>query len=220
MSPAEIEQFNAKRRTVMPVQLTLEVQARIDAHLTLFEADQADVALEIYAKEKPYRGFFLARFRAIYDSPETAAALRRRGAPAENACRVEGETVESIQEAYGLLEPDFIAHCRKAFADYGWRDGSIPWMILCVDHSRGRRVSHLKVNAAYGTNEHKRRQERLAQIKQDWDLARQSEIERLRRCCEIMGEEIRELQGQLALERGLQRIAALPDGADAMRTID
>lgn len=220
MTPDEISRFNTKRRHLMPVQLTVEIQARIDSHLTLFDAERADVALEIYAEEKPYRGFFLARFRAIYDSPETAAALRRRGAPAENAPRMEGETIASIREAYDMLEPDFLQHCRRSFHDYGWREGTIPWMILCVDHSRGRRVSHYKVHSPFGSDDHTRRMERLAQIKADYDAARQTEIERLRRCTEIMEDEIRGLREQLALERGLQRVAALPDGADAMRALE
>lgn len=151
MDDTEMRKWNASRRELFDVELPAEVQARIDARIALLDYERAMKALAVYRAERPYKGFFIARFNWHYQTVPAASTDRAEGPAARPTQSNEIDSERHERAAYAQLPPKFIEDCREWFRDWGWAEGSRGWVILCLDAFAGKPVEQYKVNPLFGS---------------------------------------------------------------------
>ena len=187
MDDNEMRKFNASRRELFDVELPGEVQARIDARLAQLDYERAMKALAVYRAEKPYKGFYIARFNWHYNAVPAASTDRADG-PAARPKELNDYDAERAERAdYARIPAAFIADCRKWFEGWGWREGSRGWMLLCIDAHAGREVEHYRCFAPIGSAGWDR-ERRIKQYAEADDRARLlAHITRLQSLCIQLG---------------------------------
>lgn len=205
MDDNEMRKWNASRRELFDVELPAEVQARIDARIAQLDYERAMKALAVYRAEKPYKGFYVARFNYHYQivaSAETDRAASRPAALPQQLNDYDAERAERIE--YARIPDTFIADCRRWFEGWGWPEGSRGWMILCIDAYAGREVDQYRCHPPVGSGQWER-ERRIKAYADQMDRNRLlGQVTRLQSLCREAGvddERITET-GFSGLERG------------------
>lgn len=213
MDDNEMRKFNASRRELFDVELPDEVQARIDARLAQLDYERAMKALAVYRAEKPYKGFYLARFNWHYNAVP-AASTDRADRPAARPKELKDYDAERAERAdYARIPAAFIADCRKWFDGWGWREGTRGWMLLCIDAHAGREVEQYRCHAPIGSAGWDR-ERRIKAAAEAYDRQRlEAIICRMQARLNELGDDCASITGFT----GLGRIASVGRPGDAAR---
>lgn len=186
MDTAEMNRWHDRREALFPTKLPHSAISVINQQLPALEAERADRALVSYSKQKPYKGFYMLKYMVHYEragdgrKPFSGTdGAQRAAAPATNMDEAH-HAERREREAYGHLPPDFIAACRKKFADWGWPEGSRAWMLLCLEHYVGRDVEQYRVHPWFGSKEYDAAERRKAAAAAYQANQAQTLVERLR----------------------------------------
>lgn len=147
MTNEEIARFHAKRVELFPVHLPQRVVDAITGQLAARHYERAIAALERYADEKPFRGFYLARFNHHYDLATPSLPRRESGrstAPLPAAVNAGEDWRDSERKAFEAVPADYVAQCRVWFRDWPWPENSRAWRILVVDSYAGRDIDRFR----------------------------------------------------------------------------
>jgi hypothetical protein len=171
MDETQMRKWNASRRELFDVTLPEEVEAKIQRQLPALDYDRAMHALAVYRAEKPYKGFYLARFSWHYNTVPAASTDRAEGPAARPRQSNDYDAQASERREYAAIPASFIADCRQWFDGWGWPEGSRAWMLLCIDAFNGKPVDQYRCNAAFGSKEYDRA-ERIKQAAEAYDRQR------------------------------------------------
>lgn len=153
MDERQMQTWHEKREALFAVNLPASALTVINKALPKLEHDIAIEALEVYAKRKPYKGFYMIKYLAIYE--RVAQDHPRGGDRAPGSARPPAKTLpdfswrndqQAEREAYHRLPDPFLAECREKYAAYGWKVGSREWMILCLEAYAGNDVERYRVH--------------------------------------------------------------------------
>lgn len=201
MDTVEMRKWNAARRDLFDVELPENVERAIEKQVAHLDYERAMEALETYRAERPYRGFYIARFNYHYNRlPERSAAsgtdpaAARRAAPPENTYNLDDERTERVR--YRDLPDEFVANCRTWFEGWGWPENSRGWRLLCLDAYAGKPVDqyrcHPRIGSA-GWERERRIQEYAAQLNHQRMLA---DLTRLQEACTNAGIDVETILGR------------------------
>ena len=150
MDANQLKLWKAKREQLFPVALSASVLETIDARVKSFDFAHAIEVLSMYREERPYRGFYIARYSFLYHSTISRTAPdreRRFEAPSQDI----GQEAEADRRRYASLSDEFLEACRNKYANWGWAEGSRQWQILCIDAHEGKDVSCYQCFPAFGS---------------------------------------------------------------------
>jgi hypothetical protein len=151
MDGTQFQLWQQRREQLFPVALPKAVQDEIRERVSRMDFDHAIHSLNMYREERPYRGFYIARFAFIYQTTrQTQDRDRRQEPPALPASDIH-QQAEHDRRAYQQLPETFLDDCRRRFAEWGWPEGSRQWQILCLDARAGIDVERYRCAPAFGT---------------------------------------------------------------------
>lgn len=201
MDDTEMRKWNASRRELFDVELPAEVQARIDARIALLEYDRAMKALAVYRAEKPYKGFYLARFNYHYQLLPSTETDRAEGPAARPQQSNDYDAEASERRQYAMIPQAFIADCRQWFDGWGWPEGSRGWMLLCIDAFAGKAVEQYRCHPPFGSSEYDRA-ERIKAAAEAYDRQRlEAIICRMQARLRELGDDCADITGFTGLGR-------------------
>lgn len=198
MDAEQMKTWHEKRESLFAVKLPHSAISHINAQLPLLDHERAMAALVVYRAEKPYKGFYMARFNWHYQrtpSARTDRAASRAAAEPADAFTMEDalDSERREREAYDALPFDFLEQCREQFAGWGWPEGTRGWRILCLDAYVGRPVEQYRQRANIFSKEYEREERIQAQEKWraergylDLIAALRAEVVRLGGRCDIV----------------------------------
>ena len=194
MDERQMKQWHEKREALFAVNLPHSALSIINQQLPNLDFDIAIEALEVYAQKKPYRGFYMLKYMAIYE--KISEDHPRGGERAPNGAPPPAKTLDdngwkyderAEREAYEALPDGFKAECERKYADYGWRTGTRQWRLLCLRAAAGQDVQCYRVHPPFASRAYDR--ERDFKMKQA-EMERTGYvrlIEKLRREVEKLG---------------------------------
>ena len=197
MDERQMQTWHARRETLFAVNLPHSALRIINQQLPNLDFDIAIEALEVYAQRKPYKGFYMLKYMAIYE--KISEDHPRGGDRAPKGARPPAKTLpdngwkhdeRAEREAYEALPDGFKAECVERYGDYGWRPGTRQWRLLCLRAAAGLDVECYRVHPPFASKAYDRAQE--------WKV-RQEEMERTGyvRLIEKLRDEIRLLGGRV-----------------------
>ena len=169
MTPQELESFHERRSSLFSSQIPIHVIASISYDCASLDYERSILALIRYREEKPYKGFFLDRFKHHYRSTATdgrtdgrtdGQPLRAAAAAAAAAAlhpdeleRERNMVFEEKQrevEAYRAIPADRL---KQAFRELKYlnlpmRETSRDWRLAVVDWYQGKDVSHYRLHSS------------------------------------------------------------------------
>ena len=207
MDDTQMRKWNAARRELFDVDLPEKVETAIQRQIAVLDYERAMTALSVYRDERPYRGFYIARFNHHYERlPATPAAsgtdpaAARRAAPPENDYGIDDERTEQVR--YRELPDDFVANCRVWFEGWGWPENSRGWRILCLDAYAGRPVDQYQCVPPMGSAAYDR-ERRISEYAAQMDRALLlAQLTRLQDACEKAGIDVETVLGRRFLGVG------------------
>jgi hypothetical protein len=197
MDERQMKQWHEKREALFAVNLPHSALSIINQQLPSLDFDIAIEALEVYAQRKPYRGFYMLKYMAIYE--RIAEDNPRGGQKAPKGASAPAKTLpdngwqhdeRAEREAYEALPDGFKAECELRYADYGWRPGTRQWRLLCLRAAAGQDVECYRVHPPFASRAYDRERE--------WKM-RQEEMERTGyvRLIEKLRREVEKLGGSI-----------------------
>lgn len=197
MDDRQMQTWHERREALFAVNLPHSALSVINKQLPNLDADIAMEALEVYAQRKPYRGFYMLKYMAIYekiseDHPRGGERAPKGAPPPAKTLEDNGSRNDerAEREAYEALPDGFKAECERKYADYGWRTGTRQWRLLCLRAAAGKDVECYRVHPPFASKAYDRAQE--------WKM-RQDEMERTGyvRLIERLRREIEKLGGSI-----------------------
>jgi hypothetical protein len=194
MDTRQMQTWHEKREALFAVNLPHSALSIINQQLPSLDFDIAIEALEVYAQRKPYRGFYMLKYMAIYE--KISEDRPRGGDRSPKGSRPPAKTIEdngwqyderAEREAYEALPDEVKADCERKYADYGWRPGTRQWRLLCLRAAAGQDVECYRVHPPFASRAYDR--EREFKMKQE-EMQRTGYvrlIEKLRREIEKLG---------------------------------
>ena len=197
MDERQMKQWHEKREALFAVNLPHSALSIINQQLPNLDFDVAMEALEVYAQRKPYKGFYMLNYMAIYE--KLAEDHPRGGQKAPKGASAPAKTLDdngwkyderAEREAYEALPDGFKAECERKYADYGWRTGTRQWRLLCLRAAAGKDVECYRVHPPFASRAYDR--------ERDWKM-RQEEMERTGyvRLIEKLRREVEKLGGSI-----------------------
>ena len=169
MTPQELEQFHERRSSLFSSQIPIHVIASISYDCASLDYERSILALIRYREEKPYKGFFLDRFKHHYRSTATdgrtdgrtdgqplRAAAAAAAAAALHPDELERErdlVFEEKQrevEAYRAIPADRLKQAFRELKYLGlpMRETSRDWRLAVVDWYQGKDVSMYRLHSS------------------------------------------------------------------------
>lgn len=171
MDEHAIRRWHARREDLFPTKLPYSAVTNINAQLPKLEEGRSMKALEKYAAQKPYKGFYMLKYMVWYErlgKDEHRPPFSRTDSAPKGAAAAptndEGDFIVSERrerEAYEALPLDYREACKARYADWGWPEASRAWRIICLDAYVGRPVEQYRI----GTNIFTRDRDREADFK-------------------------------------------------------
>lgn len=197
MDERQMQTWHAKREALFAVNLPHSALSIINQQLPNLDFDVAMEALEVYAQRKPYKGFYMLKYMAIYE--RIAEDHPRGGQKAPKGASAPAKTLpdngwqhdeRAEREAYEALPDEVKAECERKYADYGWRPGTRQWRLLCLRAAAGQDVECYRVRPPFASRAYDRARE--------WQM-RQEEMERTGyvRLIEKLRREVEKLGGNI-----------------------
>lgn len=194
MDERQMKQWHEKREALFAVNLPHSALSIINQQLPNLQFDIAIEALEVYAQRKPYKGFYMLKYMAIYEKIERDHP--RGGQKAPKGASAPAKTLDdngwkyderAEREAYEALPDEVKADCLRKYGEYGWRPGTRQWRLLCLRAAAGKDVECYRVHPPFASRAYDR--ERDFKMKQE-EMERTGYvrlIEKLRREVEKLG---------------------------------
>lgn len=202
MDERQMQTWHEKREALFAVNLPHSALSIINQQLPNLDFDVAMEALEVYAQRKPYRGFYMLKYMAIYE--KISADHPRGGERAPEGAPPPAKTLDdngwkhderAEREAYEALPDEVKADCERKYAEYGWRPGTRQWRLLCLRAAAGKDVECYRIHPSFAS----RAYDREKRWKEE-----QAEMERTGyvRLIEALRDEIRKLGGDVNIRIG------------------
>jgi hypothetical protein len=194
MDEHAMKRWHEKREALFAVNLPASAIAVINQKLPDLEPVAAMEALEVYAKRKPYKGFYMIRYMAIYE--RIAEDQPRGGDRAPESARPPAKTLpdngwkydeRAEREAYEALPDGVKAECERKYADYGWKPGTRQWRVLCLRAAKGLDVECYRIHPSFASKAYDRAQEMKRRQDEMERFGYMQLIEKLRREVEKLG---------------------------------
>jgi len=164
MEPTDIRRWHERREALFPTKIPYTALSAINAQLPRLEIERAMRALDSYAQQRPYKGFYWLRYMVHYEraaadmgDARTLGTAPRGAPPAEETGDIDAERAE--RERYESLPDAFRADCARRFAEWGWPAGSRAWRLLCIDAYDGREIERYRRATNIFTETDQRKQE-------------------------------------------------------------
>ena len=169
MTPQELELFHERRSSLFSSQIPIHVIASISYDCASLDYERSILALIRYREERPYKGFFLDRFKHHYRSTATdgrtdgrtdgqplRAAAAAAAAAALHPDELERErdlVFEEKQrevEAYRAIPADRLKQAFRELKHLGlpMRETSRDWRLAVVDWYQGKDVSMYQLHSS------------------------------------------------------------------------
>lgn len=161
VTPQELEQFHERRTSLFSAQIPIHVISSISYDCASLDYERSILALIRYREEKPYKGFFLDRYKHHYRSIATdgrtdgrleaaaaAAALHPDELERERALVFEEKQGEV--EAYRAIPADRLKQAFRelAYLNLPMRETSRDWRLAVVDWYQGKDVSMYRLHSS------------------------------------------------------------------------
>ncbi len=194
MDERQMKQWHEKREALFAVNLPHSALSIINQQLPSLDFDVAIEALEVYAQRKPYKGFYMLKYMAIYE--KLAEDHPRGGQKAPKGASAPAKTLDdngwkhderAEREAYEALPDGFKAECERKYADYGWRTGTRQWRLLCLRAAAGQDVECYRVHPPFASRAYDREREFKMKQEEMERFGYVQLIEKLRREVEKLG---------------------------------
>jgi hypothetical protein len=194
MDERQMKQWHAKREALFAVNLPHSALSIINQQLPNLDFDVAMEALEVYAQRKPYKGFYMLKYMAIYE--KLAEDHPRGGQKAPKGASAPAKTLpdngwqhdeRAEREAYEALPDGFKAECERKYADYGWRTGTRQWRLLCLRAAAGQDVECYRVHPPFASRAYDRERDFKMKQEEMERIGYVQLIEKLRREVEKLG---------------------------------
>jgi len=194
MDERQMKQWHEKREALFAVNLPHSALSIINQQLPNLEFDIAIEALEVYAQRKPYKGFYMLKYMAIYE--KLAEDHPRGGQKAPKGASAPAKTLpdngwqhdeRAEREAYEALPDGFKAECERKYADYGWRTGTRQWRLLCLRAAAGQDVECYRVHPPFASRAYDRERDFKMKQEEMERIGYVQLIEKLRREVEKLG---------------------------------
>lgn len=183
MESAQMALWHKRRIELFRTQLPATALAEIEATLPKLDYARALDALNNYAEEKPYKGFFLTRFMLHYNRSPVGQGQDRRAQNAPAAFPAPFDIAREEEEdrrKYQAIPESVRAEFWQCFRDWGWERESRQWQILCNRAYAGENVEGYRVHPGWFT-EAGRESRRSASVSAEARvLELQTLVERLR----------------------------------------
>jgi len=197
-----MQTWHEKREALFAVNLPHSALSIINQQLPSLDFDVAMEALEVYAQRKPYKGFYMLKYMAIYEKIEQDHP--RGGERAPNGAPPPAKTLDdngwkhderAEREAYEALPDEVKADCLRKYGEYGWRPGTRQWRLLCLRAAAGKDVECYRIHPSFASRQYDRERD---------FKAKQQEMERTGyvRLIEALRDEIRKLGGDVNIRIG------------------
>lgn len=183
MDTAERILWHERRETLFKTKIPVSALIVINEALPALDYAAACCALDNYAEERPYKGFYMHRFMVHYNR-KSPVQRDRDGAP-KGAALPAGFVTDAAQtaedeQAYRNIPAAKLEEYRTRFRDWGWKEGTPYWRILCVDAFAGKDVERYRVAPSYFSAEGQRAvMQDMASLQREC-LRLQSLVEKLR----------------------------------------
>jgi hypothetical protein len=194
MDERQMQTWHAKREALFAVNLPHSALSIINQQLPNLDFDVAMEALEVYAQRKPYKGFYMLKYMAIYE--RIAEDHPRGGQKAPKGASAPAKTLpdngwqhdeRAEREAYEALPDGFKAECELRYADYGWRTGTRQWRLLCLRAAAGQDVECYRVHPPFASRAYDRERDFKMKQEQMERFGYVQLIQKLRREVEKLG---------------------------------
>ena len=194
MDERQMQTWHAKREALFAVNLPHSALSIINQQLPSLDFDIAIEALEVYAQRKPYKGFYMLKYMAIYE--RIAEDHPRGGQKAPKGASAPAKTLpdngwqhdeRAEREAYEALPDGFKAECERKYADYGWRTGTRQWRLLCLRAAAGQDVECYRVHPPFASRAYDRERDFKMKQEQMERFGYVQLIQKLRREVEKLG---------------------------------
>ena len=194
MDERQMKQWHEKREALFAVNLPHSALSIINQQLPSLDFDIAIEALEVYAQRKPYKGFYMLKYMAIYE--KIAEDHPRGGQKAPKGASAPAKTLpdngwqhdeRAEREAYEALPDGFKAECERKYADYGWRTGTRQWRLLCLRAAAGKDVECYRVHPPFASRAYDRERDFKMKQEQMERIGYVQLIQKLRRELEKLG---------------------------------
>ncbi len=194
MDERQMQTWHAKREALFAVNLPHSALSIINQQLPSLDFDIAIEALEVYAQRKPYKGFYMLKYMAIYE--RIAEDHPRGGQKAPKGASAPAKTLpdngwqhdeRAEREAYEALPDGFKAECERKYADYGWRTGTRQWRLLCLRAAAGKDVECYRVHPPFASRAYDRERDFKMKQEQMERIGYVQLIQKLRRELEKLG---------------------------------
>ena len=197
MDERQMQTWHEKREALFAVNLPHSALSIINQQLPNLDFDVAMEALEVYAQRKPYKGFYMLKYMAIYE--KISQDHPRGGQKAPKGASAPAKTLDdngwkydehAEREAYEALPDEVKADCLRKYGEYGWRPGTRQWRLLCLRAAAGKDVECYRVHPPFASRAYDRARE--------WQM-RQEEMERTGyvRLIEKLRREVEKLGGNI-----------------------
>lgn len=154
MDAAQVSLWHERRSELFRTKIPYPALAVINEAIPKLDYARAIAALNDYAQELPYKGFYLNRFLVHYNRTPVGQGQDRRSPEAPAACPAPFDVAseeERDQRLYDLIPENVREEYRTRFRDYGWEYGSRQWQILCIEAYKGESVEKFKVHPGWFT---------------------------------------------------------------------